>query len=253
MLTTLVDKRLDLGNRAPIVEALLDFRVSPKDNLDLSVLKEFGAAIINDFPDSQIQTRFSSEVNVDDETIALGPISTSTLGYAYVSPDATKIAQVQVGGFSFSKLKPYEGWTPLFEEFRRLWELYLQVAQPLTVKRMAVRFINKLPLASKEKLPPSSLLGFHPTTPESVAKTREFFMRTVNVHPELPDIRSIVTVASEDVDNQHHIIFDIDAFSADLSIDPASDQLWDILLQLREYKNDLFFGSITPLLESFLV
>jgi uncharacterized protein (TIGR04255 family) len=252
VLTTLVNKRLNLGDSAPIVEALLDFRVLPKDGLDISDLKQFGQEINDKFPDFQIQTRLSSVVSVDEDSIALGPISTSTLGYAYISPDSTRIAQVQVGGFSFSKLKPYEGWDPLYQEFQNLWSLYLKVAQPVSVERVAVRFINKIPLPLGDPLQPSALLEFHPTTPKTLVDTSEFFMRTVNTHPTLPSIQSIVIVASDVGTDPRQIIFDIDAFSANLSIEPRSQQLWDILLQLREYKNDLFFGSITPLLESLL-
>jgi len=247
--TTLTSKRLDLGAHAPIIEALLDFRVLPRDNLDISDLKEFGKEISDKFPDFQIQTHLSGEVNLGDEAIA---ISTSTLGYAYISPDESRIAQVQVGGFSFSKLKPYEGWNILFDEFRSLWSLYLKVAQPAAVERVAVRFINKISVPSSENMEPSDFLGFHPTTPKTLGDISEFFMRTINKHPTLPDIRSIVIVASDDTGECPQIVFDIDAFLPNLSIDPNSQQLWDILLQLREYKNDLFFGSITPLLESVL-
>lgn len=253
MSTTLTTKRLDLGDRAPIIEALLDFRVVPKDSFDIADLKKFGAEIKDRFPDFQIQTRLSGEVNVEEEAIALGSVSTSTLGYAYISPDASRIAQVQVGGFSFSKLKPYEGWHMLFNEFRSLWDLYLKSAEPTAVERIAVRFINRIAISPSQYLNPSEYLGFHPTTPKALGEFSSFFMRTVNKHPSVPDIQGIVTVASEASETEVHLIFDIDAFSSNLSVNPRSEQLWDILLQLREYKNDLFFGSITPRLESILV
>lgn len=249
----LVDKRLDLGLKAPILEALLDLRVAPSGNLDVSDLKLFGQEVQDRFPKSQVQTHLRSQVNLDDEKIEVDSVSTSTLGYAFISCDDAKIAQAQVGGFSLSKLKPYEGWNALYSEFSDLWRIYKRIANPASVARVAVRFINKIPLPMDEKVDLSDFLLFYPSTPSQLGDISQFFTRTVVHHPSLPSVRAIVTVASDSESNDSsNIIFDIDAFSADLCLDPESDDIEQLLTDLREYKNDLFFGAISSRLERIL-
>ena len=37
-----------------------------------------------------------------------------------------------------------------------------------------------------------------------------------------------------------------------VDVDPASDLIWDMLEDLRVFKNDVFFGTITPKTEASL-
>ena len=46
------------------------------------------------------------------------------------------------------------------------------------------------------------------------------------------------------------VIFDIDAFRVVELRPPDYEQVWSILEQLRNLKNDVFFSSITPKAES---
>lgn len=253
MLPRLVKKRLNLRDKAPILEALLDLRVVPSPELNVSDLKLFGEEIQDRFPKSQVQTHFKSQLSLEDEKIGIDSVSASTLGYAFISSDDSKISQVQVGGFNLSKLQPYESWDALYTEFSDLWRIYKRIAKPTSVTRVAARFINKIPLPPGERLELSDYLFFHPSTPDQLGDISQFFTRTVLHHPSTPKVRAIVTVASDDEPSDNpSIVFDIDAFSADLSLDPESAEIGQLLVDLREYKNDLFFGAISPHLESIL-
>jgi uncharacterized protein (TIGR04255 family) len=250
----LVSRRVDFGERAPIVEALLDARVSPREGIDALALKSFGDGLEERFPTCQIQTHWQSQLNFSSSQIDLDPesVTTSTLGYAFLAPNGSRIAQAQIGGFCFSKLQPYEGWDALLGEFQELWQVYLQVAQPSSISRVAVRYINKILLPIEFIANPSVYLGFHPSSPDGLGNQAEFFTRSVVCHPQRPDIRGVITVASESSTEDSFLIYDIDVFAGGLALDPDSQELPALLDQLREYKNDLFFGAITPLLEEKL-
>jgi uncharacterized protein (TIGR04255 family) len=86
------------------------------------------------------------------------------------------------------------------------------------------------------------------TTPEIAPKVPQglagFFMRLV-----IPDEKSrsiaIVTQTMEDTQEQVlPLIFDIDVFREG-AFAANGAEMWEVLEQLREYKNEIFFNSIT--------
>jgi uncharacterized protein (TIGR04255 family) len=65
----------------------------------------------------------------------------------------------------------------------------------------------------------------------------------------IPDEKSksiaIVTQTMEDPNERVlPLIFDIDAFQ-EAALDVHGEEMWEALEQLREYKNEIFFNSIT--------
>ena len=169
-------------------------------------------------------------------------------GYIFFSAesDPSKAVQSRLDGFAFSKLKPYENWPTFRDEARELWQRYVAVAHPTSVKRLALRFINRISL-------PRSVYDFGeylrtiPDIPETLPHgVAEFFMRLVIPQPN-SQATAIITVATNVNELNEAIIpviFDIDVF-AELMIDPESNAIWEIFEELRVIKNDYFFDSLT--------
>ena len=85
------------------------------------------------------------------------------LGYRYKTE--TEIAQFRVDGFTFSKIAPYTTWGEVSSEALRLWKVYVEVAKPRQVSRVAVRYINRM------RLPNVKDLGEYLEAPPQVACT----------------------------------------------------------------------------------
>jgi uncharacterized protein (TIGR04255 family) len=247
----LVERRIDFGERAPISEALIDIRVTARDDLDPSDLKLFSESWPERFPICQLQLQSEIRVDAAGGTMALESNS-GTLGYAFINSDNDKVAQVQTGGFSFSKLPPYQGWNHLLTEFQELWSTYLELSRPHIISRLGLRFINRIPLPANCRIEISDYLNFNPNSPGDLGEMSEFFMRTVIHHPSTPGITGAVAVASDSANERFMFIFDIDVFIANANLSPQSSEIWLKLEQLRDYKNDIFFGGITQLVEKSL-
>jgi uncharacterized protein (TIGR04255 family) len=67
-------------------------------------------------------------------------------GYFWKTSDEKTIVQFRVDGFTFNRLRPYTSWTELFPQALDLWHLYSRVSRPEVITRLAVRYINRIPL-----------------------------------------------------------------------------------------------------------
>ncbi|MGH7772344.1 MAG: TIGR04255 family protein, partial [Candidatus Binatia bacterium] len=165
-------------------------------------------------------------------------------GYLFTSSDGRQIVQVRLDGFTFNRLRPYDKWETFRDEARKHWERYRDIAIPEMISRVALRYINRIRIP----LPIKDFREYILTTPEIAPKVPQglagFFMRLV-----IPDERSksvaIVTQTMEDLQEQVlPLIFDIDVFREGV-FDVRGPDTWEVLEQLRGYKNEIFFNSIT--------
>jgi len=230
---------------APITEALLDIRAKLPSGVDLARLAAFQEAVQDIYPTRR--ERFSwqggFQVKPGEPPEVFRP-SGGPDGYLFTSKDGKQIVQARLDGFTFNRLKPYDKWDSFRDAARQQWERYLEIATPEIVSRAALRYINRIEIP----LPMKDFREYILTTPEIAPKVPQglagFFMRLV-----IPDGRSksvaIVTQTMEDPQAQVlPLIFDIDVFR-EAAFDVHGEEMWEALEQLREYKNEIFFNSIT--------
>ncbi len=251
----LVEHRRDFGPKAPITEALVDIRVMNPDELDLQVLKEFVAPFATRFPTSRLQTQFESHVLVQggEEGPSVG-IQHGIRGFSFFSPEEDRVVQARRDGFTFSKLHPYESWGDLTAEAQQLWQHYQKVVAPQAVTRLAVRYINLINLPA-EQVQLHEWFNLHPRTPVELGPMEEFLQRVVWRHPENAAYRAIATLATQPADAAGpSILLDIDVFcNIEAPEALTEDDIWNILDDLRDFKNDVFFGTITTTTEKALL
>lgn len=153
------------------------------------------------------------------------------------------VVQARLDGFALNKLAPYAKWDVLRQQAQELWERYLVVARPVAVKRLAVRYINRIELQPGVDFK-ESILTVPEIAPGIPQGLPEYFMRLVIPHES--GSTAIVTEASLPAGlGGPQMLFDIDVFRfTDI---PSSDfaGIWPIMEELRAYKNVIFFNSIT--------
>jgi uncharacterized protein (TIGR04255 family) len=248
-------------NRAPIVEALIDFRVKPKEGLQVDDLLAIYEKVKDRYPIRKSIRRFKAEISVkyqEDGTPVgdLPPAATleSAIGHRFESKDGRYVLQAQLHGFTLSRLKPYETWEALIGETRSLWELYLAIAAPISITRIATRYINRieipLPITEFEEY-----LTVPPDVPEGVPElVSEFLSRIVSYDPRL-GASMIITQACEGYGASSAVIpllLDIDVFKQ-ANFDVNSEDYWNLITQFRSLKNKAFFGSITEKTKALLI
>jgi uncharacterized protein (TIGR04255 family) len=229
----------------PIIEGLLDIRVEPRPDLDVSSLAVLPDSLRSRYP--QRTRRYQVHGNIQlDGAIGTAHVDQSTEadGFMFRSGDGTQVYLARRGGFSFSRLHPYTSWDDVRAEARALWAAYCAIAQPVRVTRLALRFINRLHLP----LPLGDFREFVLTRPEVAPGLPQaisgLLMRIVVPLPDL-QCNAIITETVEDpVEGKLPFILDIDVIVEE-NVSPIGSEVWQAFERLREAKNLVFFANIT--------
>ncbi len=232
---------------APIVEAILDIRVELPEDISLDILDRYHDRVRDDYPVKRRRQVVEGAISVEEKTgDSAVKSATKVVGYAFSSEGSRKVVQARLDGFSLSKMKPYENWEALRDEARFLWKAYEETTSPLRISRIALRYINRIEIP----LPLDDFNEYLLTAPE-IAKgipqnLMDFLIRYVIPNPEIESI-AIVILAMEKPSQDKitlPVIFDIDVFK---SMDHSAHDLiiWEYFEELRDYKNIIFFESLT--------
>ncbi len=234
--------------RAPIVEAVIDFRVLVREGIVADQFSGLRPRIGQQYDPPSPLHRVEARFGIERGKAVVPTQVEAPVGWLYKSPAQPAIAQFRVDGFTFSKLEPYTTWEEVFGEARRLWSIYVQVAQQvaqkLEVSRMAVRYINRLRLPAQAEL--GQYLSAPPVLPEPIPQTvREFLTRVVVDAPERSISAILIQALERSLDpSTVQVLLDIDAFRE--SPFPAEEpSLLQMFEQLRRLKNEIFFASLT--------
>lgn len=232
----------------PIQEALLDVQVTLSGETSLAVLRQFQTGLESRFPERQerisLQQGFQISGAGDSQAITS---SRSVDGYLFVAKADGKIVQARRDGFTFNKLRPYSNWEAFSGEARELWQRYVDIAKPANVRRIGLRYINRIEI-------PMPLRDFReycllfPDFPSEIPKALgEFFLRFAVPVESVPDGSAVVTLTFEPLHQGATLplVLDIDAFQSFEMLSPDTEEIWERLAGLRGLKNDIFNASLT--------
>lgn len=233
--------------KAPITEALIDLRVKLPASIDAQKIESIYESIKEQYP--MKNKIFKSEIHV---TIPAGrldnPPEYDIRGYFYKTPDKKQIVQNRLDGFTFNRLHPYIAWIDFHSEAYRLWQIYKEATSPESITRVALRYINKLNIP----MPIESLKDYltePPTVPKELPQgMSSFWSRIVICEPSI-NANAIITQAFEQtINNIAPITLDIDVNVHQPEGLKESDA-WETIERLRDFKNKIFFNSITEKLK----
>jgi uncharacterized protein (TIGR04255 family) len=230
---------------APIKEAVIDFRVVLKEEIETEKLDSEYSLISNEYQKKEtlLHGKFGLPFGESE------PVSKTVnpIGYRYTSGDGKYVAQFRTDGFTLSRMEPYTVWNDVRSEAAKLWEIYCRVANVDTITRVATRYINVI------RVPMDAIKDFgeYLVCPPELPKTlpqgiSSFLSRIVFRDPDI-EAQCILTQALEAADFENRlipIILDIDAF-IERPFPVAGDHYWQEIDKLRHFKNRVFRESIT--------
>jgi len=234
--------------RAPIVEAVIDVRARAKQKLEESSLRSQLEARLDGYGFLDSQREFHGEVKLEPGKPPSQVVrDVGWKGVRFRSSDDKHIAQFNRDGFVFSRLEPYTKWEQLSGEGLRLWKIFKELAQPLAIHRIGLRYINRIQLSPGElrfedyiqpaPVPPSGLhLPFHGFMHHDAL--------AVPGHPYTINIIRTIQPSGGNGAAGIGVILDIDVFTAQ-DFEPDDSLLGRRLLEMRWLKNKAFFGSVT--------
>lgn len=228
-------------SKAPITEALIDLRVTlPKHTGMLEHLAGLKEKLHEQYPDKKNIEQFMYHFEIGPPQIDR---RTSTqLGFRFANTDSNQVIQATLNGFTFSRLPPYLEWSKLLEETQRVWRIYSDHVRPENITRVATRYINKLILPG----PPVDFehyLSYVPIVPKVLPQTVAEFSSRLVVPDEKAQTIAIITQQFQPSPTETAVILDIDVFKE--KIFASEDEAWMAIHNLREFKNLIFFDSIT--------
>jgi uncharacterized protein (TIGR04255 family) len=240
--------------KAPIVEAVIDFRAKPTVQCEQKQFETYFKAQFNDYPAFQVHNQLNYQVKIG-ATEAPDPAkaTSSWRGLVFHSADKLKIVQCQLDGFSFSRLAPYDNWEAFQGEALQMWQKYCALTKPVEIERIGVRFINRIEIDAKGG-DLSDYLVNAPRAWDSFPIPFAGFMHSDTF--SVPDTNYLIHVIralqpGDAISVKPAIILDTDIFTqTPHKVDDAIVKAK--LVEMRWLKNKIFFASLTPgLLESF--
>lgn len=242
--------------RAPIIEAIVDFRVhipegETAERLDQALSEHnFGYQKVGPI----LRGNFGLFVNPQSVPIAQSAVGeTSIIGARLHSENGKYVAQFSMEGFSLSRLEPYESWETLIAEAKRVWEIYRICLKPTRIHRTAARFINNLRLPIPPGVRFERFLTGLPSMPADFPQSVMSFLQRFVVYDEQTGATAILTQALDRITTPEPlpVILDIDVFR-ETKFSCDSLDVWDYLTELRKLKNRYFFGLLTePAMELY--
>ena len=230
--------------RPPITEAVvgIDF----VGTIDESLLRGAKAKLSREYSNQVDEISFTVDLEIGAGQNTPKTSLVQQKGFRLRSADASQILLLRPASFTVSQLAPYPGWDVFFGRFKRDWKRWKTVAGFREIKRIGLRYINRIDIPAREPVVhQENFLRVYPEVPEQFGPLLAYTVLTKSL---VQDLRSTLTVTTGVVPapilNHMSILFDIDIGCENEPPKKDSD-IFDYLQNARRKKNEYFEASIT--------
>jgi len=236
-------------SNAPILEALIDIQVMPREGMILEGLAPLIARLKTKFPQVQQIAEMTIMMQGEVGGEMHGATSQKPTALRLENTETHQVVVVRPEGMTFSLQAPYDRWEILLEGAQDVWRSYREVCAPQQITRLATRYINRFDLpATIDHL--RDYLHIVPTLPASFpgAGLTSYVMQYQIPQPDLDAMLVVNTGrAPSDSPGTLSVIMDFDLFRVFSYPDEAGAELlmWDYLEQLHQRKNEVFESILT--------
>ena len=233
---------------APIVEAVVDIECDMPSKFDLAALEGAAREAYRDrYPG--FQTQFIEEHKI--EQLPDGPakhtLKRGIQALQFRQQDNKQLIQVRSQGYSFNRLAPYATLDDYLGEIERTWRLFVELAAPVQVRAVRLRYINRLPLPLKDgKLETTDFLKVSPQLPDESNLTFVGFLNQHSAVEARTGNQANIVLTSQPIEGDKlPVIFDIGVNH--LEIGEVENWPWILenILSLRGLKNRIFENTLT--------
>jgi uncharacterized protein (TIGR04255 family) len=239
-----LEETFPMLSAAPVVEAIIHWQAPAGVPLEQSV-SEILKERLENYPTFESVQNFMTKTELpSDGTPLKVRHSTQWQGFILRNEQNTYAAQFTSQGVIFSRLQPYEKWDSFVQEAMRVWNIFLDIAKPIAIQRLGVRYINRIPVEYGED-PSSYFSNFQGHLSPLGLPIETFFHQDVYRIPGYPYYINWTCAKEVTPSNdQTAFILDIDVYTTD-SILIQEGILDQKLKEMRWLKDKTFFTSIT--------
>jgi uncharacterized protein (TIGR04255 family) len=231
---------------APIVEAVIEIRARAQNPWEESDISQRFKPLLPDYPKVVSQGQVQQEITLSPDQPKSVVHNMGWHGLHCQSADEKQIARFTRDGFLFARLHPYQNWEQLFGEAMRLWRIHTEIANPLEIQRVGLRYINRIEMQPGEARCEDYIeLHPQPTKGLDLPFVSFFHQDTLAVPGHSMAINAIRTLQPPQTPSVGHaLILDIDVFTT-TAFEMNDETLVQRLQQMRWLKNKVFFGNVT--------
>lgn len=240
------EDRLGLTN-APIIEAIFDIHCDLPPVADISELQgRAERALSPSYPRVHRAVVQRHEFRAEAEKRPQVAVRKFVGALQFRSEDEKQIVQLRPEGFSFNRLAPYSSLDEYLPEVERTWLIFRDVAQPIQVRRIGLRFINRLLLPLVERrLALGTYLRVNPHVGDDSLEIVGFANQHAAIELETGNGVNIAVVMQPLEEDRLPVILDIDTFDQRVRSPDDWEAIREALLSLRNLKNRVFKGALT--------
>lgn len=232
-------------SRAPITEALIDIRATVGSSCTPARLLDAKRLLRDSFPVAKDQKATQVAVETGRDFAA----TTTDLGLRGVflySKDELDVVQFRMDGFTFNRLKPYTRWEQILPLALEAFSTFVALTEPTAVTRIAVRYINHVPVSGTHR---DALTALHTGLALPADLPGDFRSYGFKAQLDHPDGRThanlVQAVESGLRPGTFSVLIDIDVYRNAPELPMTTDELAREFESLREYKNQIFFSTLT--------
>jgi uncharacterized protein (TIGR04255 family) len=233
---------------APIIEAVLDIECDMPPAFDLAALEERARVVFRDrYPKLRMAHLQEAKIQSSGDAPPKVSVQRGLQGLQFFQEDEKQLVQVRVQGFSFNRLAPYSSLDEYLPEIERTWRLFLALADPVQVRLVRLRYINRILLPMLEgRVELNEYVRIGPRLPDEDRLTLFGFLnRVAAVEGATGNRVNIVLTSQPPEENRLPIILDIEAV-ADRPMEPVDwPGLGATIQSLRDLKNMVFRSTLT--------
>ena len=230
----------EIYSRAPVMEAAIDIRCTNRPNFTVSDIALLGASLSSDFREQGEIVEKSEEFRADGSRRT----TERPIGLMFRRNDGRGVVQLQVEGFTYSRVAPYERWEPFRDDGKRLWDIYSETSKPQGINRLGVRYINRIGIGTATFGDVASFLKVYPVTPWGSEPPIGFTVQVRHAQGENMGLVVNVGTLQNPLTREAAILLDLDA-SFQTEMAPDSGGVWNMLEQLHVIAEEAFEASIT--------
>ncbi len=229
-------------SKAPITEAIIDFRLNLPSETSLEDLCDLFPKIQADYPNQEDYAIWEQQIEFGGSS-SIAPTQ-EHLGYIYSTSDRKQVLIATKNGFTFSRLAPYDRWETFRDEAQRLWNIYHNSIEISEITRIGTRYVNRIDIP----LPITELKHFLRTLPEvplDLSQELSGYFMQLQIPQE--DIQATIVLNQAIIPpsnpNVISILLDIDVFKENNLF--LEGDLWECLEVLHTKLDSVFESCIT--------
>jgi len=229
---------------APITEATATLQIAHPRPPTAAQFEEYAATVASGFPVKEEKTGFATSLTISGNEPIFQNVPQKFLELR--SDDNKNVIQVRPNSLSYSRLKPYISWDDFVTRTLECWRPHFTLASSSAVLGISLRYVNRIDLPNpyEEADYFATRLSYAASFPNTFTN---MFLAFSMRGKETDSTGNVLIFMDQRQSNPEKIatIFQIDVDKRTALTTNFEDEVISVMKSLRDFKNELFFLSIT--------